>query len=101
MPFEKSLLSQDALYKQANPTLIIVKCVAEICNNSFAIELMAFNSKDHCMNKINFDSIVKSAASNVNEKDVAIASQEVASQIEGRAWNMNQPLNMIAYEDQK
>lgn len=53
------------------------------------------------MNKINFDSIVKSAASNVNEKDVATASQEVASQIEGRAWNMNQPLNMIAYKDQK
>ena len=52
------------------------------------------------MNEINFDSIVKSAASNVNEKDVAIASQEVTSQIDGRAWNMNQPLNMIAYEDQ-
>ena len=52
------------------------------------------------MNKINFDSIVKSAASNVNEKDVAIASQEVTSQIDGHAWNMNQPLNMIAYEDQ-
>jgi hypothetical protein len=53
------------------------------------------------MNKINFDSIVKSNAANVLEKDVAIASKEVASQIEGRAWNMNRRLNMIAYEDQK
>ena len=52
------------------------------------------------MNKIHFDSIVKSAASNVNEKEATIACQEVASQIEGRAWNMNQRLNMIAYEDQ-
>ena len=53
------------------------------------------------MKKIDFDSIVKSAASKVNEKDVDTASQEVDCQIEGRAWNMNQPLNMIAYEDQK
>lgn len=52
------------------------------------------------MLKIDFDSIVKAVASKVTEKDVGIASTEVDCQIEGRAWNMNQPLNMIAYEDQ-
>ncbi len=84
-----------------NLTVLIVISVAEDCHDWFVIDVMAFNLKDFYMNKINFDSIVKSAASNVNEKDVAVASQEVISQIEGRAWNMNQPLNMIAYEGQK
>lgn len=53
------------------------------------------------MKNINFDAIVKTAAADISERDVQIAAQEVECQIEGRAWNMNQPLNMIAYEDQK
>lgn len=57
--------------------------------------------KEHSMKPINFDVIVKTAASKVTEKDVDTARREVDSMIEGRAWNMNQPLNMIAYEDQK
>jgi hypothetical protein len=51
--------------------------------------------------KIDFDSIVKAAATTVNETDVQFATNEVECQINGRAWNMNQPLNMIAYEDQQ
>ncbi|MGI4814158.1 MAG: hypothetical protein ACRYG5_10795 [Janthinobacterium lividum] len=53
------------------------------------------------MSKINFDYIVKTAAEKITEADVRIAKKEVETQVEGRAWNMNQPLNMIAYEDQK
>ncbi|MEZ0602721.1 hypothetical protein ACAX43_11310 [Paraburkholderia sp. IW21] len=53
------------------------------------------------MSKINFDSVVKAAAEKITEADVQIAKTEVETQVEGRAWNMNQPLNMIAYEDQK
>jgi len=51
--------------------------------------------------KIDFDSIVKAAAATINEKDVQFAAHEVECQINGRAWNMNRPLNMIAYEDQQ
>lgn len=47
-----------------------------------------------------FDLIVKSVASDLSEKDVDAAAMEVDRQLDGRAWNMNQPLNMIAYEDQ-
>lgn len=51
--------------------------------------------------KIDFDSIVKTVATAINEKDVQLAATEVECQIDGRAWNMNQPLNMIAYEDKR
>ncbi|WP_193752374.1 hypothetical protein [Cupriavidus sp. IDO] len=47
-----------------------------------------------------FDLIVMSSASDLTEKDVHVAATEVDRQLDGRAWNMNQPLNMIAYEDQ-
>ena len=50
---------------------------------------------------IDFDAIVKAAAKTINEKDVQFAANEVECQIDGRAWNMNQRLNMIAYEDQQ
>jgi uncharacterized protein YqgV (UPF0045/DUF77 family) len=53
------------------------------------------------MSKIDFDSVVKAAAEMIREADVRVARAEVETQVEGRAWNMNQPLNMIAYEDQK
>jgi hypothetical protein len=53
------------------------------------------------MSKVNFDSVVKAAAEKITEADVRIAKTEVTTRIEGRAWNMDQPLNMIAYEDRK
>jgi hypothetical protein len=53
------------------------------------------------MSKMNFDSVVKTAAEKVTEADVQIAKTELETHVEGRAWNMNQPLNMIAYEDQQ
>ncbi|AQV93331.1 hypothetical protein BJN34_05415 [Cupriavidus necator] len=52
------------------------------------------------MQKTDFDSIILSSAEDIKEQDVHVAAQEVERQIQGRAWNMNQPLNMIAYEDQ-
>lgn len=53
------------------------------------------------MSTIDFDALVKDVASTITEQDVQLAATEIAVQIEGRAWNMNQPLNMIAYEDQQ
>ncbi|EJL94422.1 hypothetical protein PMI16_00193 [Herbaspirillum sp. CF444] len=53
------------------------------------------------MSKINLDSIVKSTAEKITREDIDATKKEVETQIDGRAWNMNQPLNMIAYEDQK
>lgn len=53
------------------------------------------------MSKINLDSVVKSTAEKITQQDVDVVKVEVETQIDGRAWNMNQPLNMIAYEDQK
>ncbi|WP_172682437.1 hypothetical protein [Cupriavidus sp. HPC(L)] len=52
------------------------------------------------MSKAELDQVVKASAALIDEQDVKLAALEVESQIEGRAWNMNQPLNMIAYEDQ-
>jgi hypothetical protein len=51
--------------------------------------------------KANFDDAVKAAIEQLSEADVRVAQTEVEAHVEGRAWNMNQPLNMIAYEDQK
>ncbi len=53
------------------------------------------------MSNVDFDSVVKSAAEKITEADVRIAKEDVETKIEGRAWNMNQRLNMSAYEDQK
>ncbi|MFK0379068.1 hypothetical protein [Pandoraea sp. NPDC090278] len=53
------------------------------------------------MKEIDFDALVKTAAVNLSDDKVAIASSETECRLNGRAWNMNQPLNMIAYEDQK
>ncbi|BET11516.1 hypothetical protein [Pandoraea sputorum] len=53
------------------------------------------------MIEIDFDVLVKSAAIKLCEGDVAIGAAEAECRLSGRAWNMNQPLNMIAYEDQK
>lgn len=50
---------------------------------------------------IDINSVVKAAAQKLKEVDLQVAKEEVEAQVEGRAWNMNQPLNMIAYEDRK
>lgn len=50
--------------------------------------------------KIDFDSIVKTLATAVTEKNVQAAIVEVECQVDGPAWCMNRRLNMIAYEDQ-
>jgi hypothetical protein len=47
------------------------------------------------------DQVVMASAALLDERDVEVAANEVEAQIDGRAWNMNQPLNMIAYEDQE
>ncbi|WP_354687317.1 hypothetical protein [Cupriavidus necator] len=52
------------------------------------------------MQQTDFNSIVQSSAEAITEQDTIVAVQEAERQIQGRAWNMNQPLNMIAYEDQ-
>ncbi len=52
------------------------------------------------MSQAELDQIVIASAALLSENDVAAAAVEVEAQIDGRAWNMNQPLNMIAYEDQ-
>lgn len=52
------------------------------------------------MSQAELDQVVMASAALVSECDVTAAAIEVEAQIDGRAWNMNQPLNMIAYEDQ-
>lgn len=52
------------------------------------------------MQPTDFDSIIPSTAAAITAQDTQVAAQEAERQIQGRAWNMNQPLNMIAYEDQ-
>lgn len=51
------------------------------------------------MTTIDIDNAVKVAAEKIKEQDVLHARMQVQAQIDGRAWSMNQPLNMIAYED--
>lgn len=53
------------------------------------------------MSKVDFDTVVTAVAGDLTEEDVRLAAKEMECQIEGRAWNMNRPLNMIAYEDQQ
>ncbi|ARU25659.1 hypothetical protein RSSE_p1476 (plasmid) [Ralstonia solanacearum] len=53
------------------------------------------------MTIIDINAAVKSAAEKMKEQDIQNAKTQVEAQIDGRAWNMNQPLNMIAYEDQR
>ncbi len=47
-----------------------------------------------------FNTLVSAVASDLTEQDAERAAVEVERQLQGRAWTMNQPLNMIAYEDQ-
>jgi len=47
-----------------------------------------------------FDALVSAAVADLTERDAELAAVEVERQLQGRAWTMNQPLNMIAYEDQ-
>ncbi|WP_178392175.1 hypothetical protein [Burkholderia sp. SRS-W-2-2016] len=50
---------------------------------------------------VDLSTAVKVAAEKMKERDIQDARKQVEAQIDGRAWNMNQPLNMIAYEDQR
>lgn len=52
------------------------------------------------MQNTDIDSTIKSSAEEATDQDIDKAAREIERQIQGRAWNMNQPLNMIAYEDQ-
>ncbi|MBB3008364.1 hypothetical protein [Cupriavidus alkaliphilus] len=52
------------------------------------------------MQNTDIDPIVQSSAAETTDQDIDKAAREIERQIQGRAWNMNQPLNMIAYEDQ-
>jgi hypothetical protein len=47
------------------------------------------------MQTTDFDSIIQSSARETTERDVDVAAGEIERQIQGRAWNMNQPLNMF------
>jgi hypothetical protein len=53
------------------------------------------------MNLIEIDDVVKNAVGKIKDSDIQSAKAQIEVQIDGRAWNMNRPLNMIAYEDQK
>lgn len=53
------------------------------------------------MKPIEIDSVVKNAAKKIKDSDIQSVKEQIEVQIDGRAWNMNRPLNMIAYEDQK
>ncbi|EJN09333.1 hypothetical protein [Herbaspirillum sp. YR522] len=52
------------------------------------------------MTSSNLDAIVQPAADQLIQHDIERARQEVEIQIHHSPWNMNQRLNMIAYEDQ-
>ena len=78
-----------------NPIFFFIKYIHDAISNGLLVFI------EETQMKIDFDSIVKAAAATINEKDVQFAAHEVECQINGRAWNMNRPLNMIAYEDQQ
>jgi hypothetical protein len=61
----------------------------------------AFISMENFMLPSEIDRLVQASAAMLDRDDVSIASIEVDAQVNGRAWNMNQPLNMIAFEDQQ
>jgi hypothetical protein len=53
------------------------------------------------MSTSEIDRLVQESAAMLDKDNVSVASIEVDARINGRAWNMNQPLNMIAFEDQQ
>lgn len=52
------------------------------------------------MQNMDIDTIIQSSVEEATDQDIDKAAREIERQIQGRSWNMNQPLNMIAYEDQ-
>ncbi len=53
------------------------------------------------MSHVDLDSVIKTAAANVREKDVEAVVIQADAEIDDECWNRNRPLNMIAYEDQQ
>ncbi len=53
------------------------------------------------MSHTNLDSIVRSAAANLEEEAVKEAKVHADVEIDAECWNRNDRLNMIAYEDQQ
>ncbi len=53
------------------------------------------------MPQLDLDSVVRAAASNLEFQEINDAKVRSEMEIDDECWNRNQPLNMIAYEDQQ
>jgi hypothetical protein len=53
------------------------------------------------MPKAEFDQIVRTSAALVSEADVNAAAISVAARNDERVWIVHEPLNVLAYEDQR
>lgn len=53
------------------------------------------------MSHLDLDSVIKTAAANLDEKDIRAVTTHAEIEIDDECWNRNRPLNMIAYEDQQ
>lgn len=57
--------------------------------------------KEMNMPQLDLDSVVRAAASNLEFQEINDAKVRSEMEIDDECWNRNQPLNMIAYEDQQ
>lgn len=71
-----------------------------MCDIAFATASVA-PLKEIPMSHTNLDSIVRSAAANLEEEAVKEAKVHADVEIDAECWNRNDRLNMIAYEDQQ
>ena len=71
-----------------------------MCDIAVAIKWWLF-FKEIEMSHSELDSVVKTTAANIGEKDIEAVSIQADAEIEDECWNRNRPLNMIAYEDQR
>lgn len=53
------------------------------------------------MSQLDLDSIVRSAASRLEQETINVAKAREEIEIDHQCWNRNDRLNMIAYEDQQ
>jgi hypothetical protein len=53
------------------------------------------------MPKAEFDQIVRTSAALLSEADVSAAAISVSARNEERVWIVHEPLNVLAYEDQR